>query len=377
MAKKKIGIITMHRVWNFGSALQTYAMQYIVESLGYECELIDYVYPNLEHSAYQKTIVQPQDLGIKSILYILASKIKAKIIKPRNNLFEKFYLENYHCSAKRYNTITELLQDSPKYDVYLTGSDQVWNPKYIGFDTNFMLSFAPSNAKKVSYASSFAVSDIPIYLKELYGEKLNEYQNISVRESSGKKLIKELTGKDAEVVCDPTLLLNREQWEILAQKSIFKIDEPYLLVYFLGYAYNPYPEVYSYVERVNKELKLPVIYLNAKPGRLKGKYREFEVSTKGPNEFLYLILHADFIITDSFHGTAFALNFEKRFISCIKDREGTDSRILDLLKIVGAENHAVVYNFRDKIDYGGLSRECLQLLSEYRQKSLKFLQKSI
>lgn len=379
MSKKKIGVITMHKVWNFGSALQTYATQYIIESMGYECEIIDYTYPNIEHAAYQNTILPPKDLSLKEILHLFISKIKLNIINRKKiDLFESFYAENYHCSPKRYNSRVELLKEVPQYDVYMTGSDQVWNPNYIGFDTNFMLAFAPKQVKKISYASSFAISDIPVYFKNIYKNELSDYQFISVRESSGKALIKELTGKDAEIVCDPTLLLNAEQWRKLAKKSIFKIDEPYLLVYLVGYAYNPYPEIYNYIECVNNKLNLPIIYLNAKSGYLKKKYREINVPDKGPNEFLYLISHASFIITDSFHGTAFSLNFGIRFISCIDERkENSDSRILNLLRIVGLENRAVVYNSHEPISYEELPQEYNQLLDEYRKKSIEFLKNSI
>lgn len=377
MNKKKIGVITMHKVWNFGSALQTYATQYIIESLGYECEIIDYTYPNLEHSAFQNTILRPKDLSLNMIVRILISKLKSYIVKQEADLFECFYSENYHCSSKKYSSRSELLQAMPQYDVYLTGSDQVWNPKYIGFDTNFMLAFAPKQATKISYASSFAIETIPAYLKDIYKKELTDYKFISVRESSGKKLIKELTGKNAEVVCDPTLLLNANQWDKLAQKSNFKINEPYLLVYLLGYAYNPYPEVYSYIERVNNKLNLPVIYLNAKPGYLKKKYRQIDISLKGPYEFLYLVSHASFVITDSFHGTAFSVNFNKRFMSCIETRDNGDSRILDLLRTVGLEDRAVVCKLNEPINFNQLSSESQQALDMYRKKSIEFLARSI
>lgn len=373
MIKKSVGIITMHKVWNFGSALQAYATQYAIDSLGYSAELIDYKYPNLEHSAFQNRIVQTCNLNIQQSLRLLLSKIKSKICTKDNNLFEKFYFDNFRCSKSQYFSRLDLHINPPHYDIYLSGSDQVWNPNYIGFDTTFMLDFVPEQSKKVSFASSFSVSEIPSCFKKLYKPCLDSYSYISVRESSGKRIIKELTGKEAQVVCDPTLLLDASQWLSLVDRSYVKVSEPYLLVYIMGYAYNPYPDIYNYIERVNNELQLPIIYVNAHPGKLGDKFKEIKVGPLGPNEFLYLVSHASFVITDSFHGTAFSLNFERRFISCVKSLTNSDSRMLDLLHIVGEDQRAVVFNQHDQISFEPLSSLTVERLKDYRVSSIQYL----
>lgn len=373
MNKKSVGIITMHKVWNFGSALQAYATQYAIDSLGYSAELIDYKYPNLEHSAFQNRIAQTADLNIQQSLRLLLSKIKSKICTKDNNLFEKFYSDNFCCSKSQYFSRLDLHINPPHYDIYLSGSDQVWNPNYIGFDTTFMLDFVPGQSKKVSFASSFSVSEIPTCFKKLYKPCLESYSYISVRESSGKRIIKELTGKEAQVVCDPTLLLDASQWLSLVDRSYVKVSEPYLLVYIMGYAYNPYPDIYNYIERVNNELQLPIIYVNAHPGKLGDKFKEIKVGPLGPNEFLYLVSHASFVVTDSFHGTAFSLNFGRRFISCVKSLTNSDSRMLDLLYIVGEDQRAVVFNQHDQISFEPLSSLTVERLKDYRVSSIQYL----
>lgn len=373
MNKKSVGIITMHKVWNFGSALQAYATQYAIDSLGYSAELIDYKYPNLEHSAFQNRIAQKSDLNIQQSLRLLLSKIKSKICTKDNNLFEKFYSDNFRCSKSQYFSRLDLHINPPHYDIYLSGSDQVWNPNYIGFDTTFMLDFVPGQSKKVSFASSFSVSEIPTCFKKLYKSCLESYSYISVRESSGKRIIKELTGKEAQVVCDPTLLLDASKWLSLVDRSYVKVSEPYLLVYIMGYAYNPYPDIYNYIERVNNELQLPIIYVNAHPGKLGDKFKEIKVGPLGPNEFLYLVSHASFVVTDSFHGTAFSLNFGRRFISCVKSLTNSDSRMLDLLHIVGEDQRAVVFNQHDQISFEPLSSLTVERLKDYRVSSIQCL----
>ena len=208
MTNKRVGILTMHKVLNYGSALQAYATQHTIETLGYDCELIDYKYPNLEHLAFQGRISQAKDLSLKDILRLMFHQIKVRFRNDVKNRFDDFYSDFFNCSTNVYNNRLEILTNYPVYDIYITGSDQVWNPDYIGFDTNFMLNFAPKGARKISYASSFTISEIPSCLKKTYAESLEDYHMISVRESSGQKIVKELTDKESVVVCDPTLLLD-------------------------------------------------------------------------------------------------------------------------------------------------------------------------
>ena len=163
----------------------------------------------------------------------------------------------------RYRSDRELFANPPLYDAYVVGSDQVWNPQYIGFDTSFFLDFAPEGARRISYASSFTINKLPYVFNNVYKNELVKFAHISVRERSGINIVKELTGKDSINVCDPTLLLSADQWSVLAEQSMFKTDQHFILVYFMAYAYNPYPDVFDYIDRVYKQLNLPIVFFNA------------------------------------------------------------------------------------------------------------------
>ena len=373
---KKVGLLTMHRVYNVGSALQAYALQHVVESLGYECELIDYRYPTTEHLAYQQRIIQEQQLSLFELVLSVLRRIKSIFNKDSVNPFEVFYKKHFHCTEHSYSTRLQLLTECPEYDIYMSGSDQVWNPQYIGFDTSFLLDFAPEGARRISYASSFTINKLPNGFNNVYKKELMKFAHISVRERSGIKIVKELTGKDSVNVCDPTLLLSADQWSVLADQSMFKTDQHFILVYFMAYAYNPYPEVFDYIDRVYKQLNLPIVFFN-KPCEHKGRYKEISVHIKGPNEFLYLFSHADYVITDSFHGTAFSLIFQKPFITCIQSKESQDSRVTDLLDEIGAIDYAVVYNKKDELPSQTIDLNVVKKIEKYRKHSLDWLIKNI
>ena len=371
----------MHKVWNAGSALQAYALQQVVANLGYDVELIDYVYPNREHTAYQQSNKEFSQQSYWGLFKSFISQVKAKwSAKDPMALYYKFYAEQFSDSAVCYQSRKSLLENPPVYDIYVTGSDQVWNPNYVGFDTNFFLAFAPANAKRISYASSFSVSSVPTYMKEVYASELNKYSHLSVREASGKTLIKEFTGKDAEVCLDPTLLLDRTAWLKLADASSLHIDEPYLLVYIMGYAYNPYPEIYRHIEAVNKERKLPIVWLNGVKGHYQIKLRQKEINLTGPYEFLYLFANASFVVTDSFHGTAFSLNMERDFISVVKSLQGSDSRIMNLLRAVGANSCARVCT-EPVPEQGALTstnyEQIRKKLAQLRNNSIEYLERAL
>ena len=334
----KIGILTMHKVLNYGSALQAYALQHYVSSLGHNAELIDYIFPNGKRKA-RLTIRQRLIYPIKSLL---SGKMRKK------SRFQKFYRKYFVCTDKRFNSPEELSKAKFEYDILMTGSDQVWNPKHIKDDYSFFLPFASEGTKKVSYASSFSTAEIPDELKPIYREFLDSYSAISVREKSGAKIVKELVGKNAEMVCDPTLLLSKDEWNELIKDFPSPIDKPYILAYILRYAYDPYPEINKIIDAVQNELGLHLVILDGSLSDIKRKNASV-IKNAGPLEFLNLVKNASFIITTSFHGTAFALNYGIPFYSVIKDMSGFDTRMIDLLDCIRCDNRLVKYN--SSLDY--------------------------
>lgn len=377
--------MTMHKVQNYGSALQAFALQKKLMDLGYENEIIDYVYPNVEHLLYANPNgLPPKKNTLKSCIVPLIMYLQkwVKGIHRKDNckkkLFETFYNDNFILSSKTYPTRLVLEAESPRYDIYLTGSDQVWNPKYIGYDTSFMFHFIKDNNPCVSYAASFSSKNIPENYQPYYKQELLKYKSISVREETGIAVVEKLVGKGAKLVCDPTLLLTKKEWKTLADKSSVKQKGKFILVYILDYAYDPYPNIYDRIEELEKELNLPIIVLS---GRKEGILKKAkDVTWFGPYEFLNLFMNASFVITTSFHGTAFALNFDKPLCAVIKDRSDNDSRIYNLLRRVGRESLAVVYN--EKINDVSLflkqtsCKDCA-LLDKFRNESINYLKTAL
>ena len=168
------------------------------------------------------------------------------------------------------------------------GSDQVWNSHFVKSDTSFLLGFAPVNKPKMSFSSSFAVDYVLDEYKETYAKLLSQYSYIGVRERSSIELVKSLTGKDAVLVCDPSLLLSREEWLPMSEEASICLPKKYILAYVLGYSFNPYPYIDSIIDEVQQQLGLEVIYLNGnKRDYFKKNSRVLKAT--GPLEFLKLL----------------------------------------------------------------------------------------
>jgi len=362
--KKSIGVITMHRPISFGSSLQAYALQRKIEALGYYCEIIDYQYPNSIHYSTSRL----RRLITNVVRWILNMPLGFPNLVEQYR-FEKFR-KNYLNLSSYYKSAEQLKQNPPEYDVYCTGSDQVWNSKFTKGDTSFLLSFVPKYKKKVSYASSFAIDFIKDEYQNSYKNYLSQYSYLSVRETGGKKIIQELIGRDAQLVCDPTILLTKEEWIPLIKKSKIKISKPYILVFMLTYSFNPYPEVNRIIEYVYKKLGYHLVFLN---GRKQDFLRKDStvIKSAGPCEFLDLIYNASFVITSSFHGVAFSVNFDKDFIAIIKNGH-SDSRLLSFLDRINMTDKAVKYNTTDQLDLMNSNHN--YSLQDFRNESISYLE---
>lgn len=375
---RKIGIVTLNGYYNYGNRLQNYALQTAIESLGYEVETLindNKPLPNTDNGLTSK-LKKIKNKSIKEIIKRIQDETRNIYYNKENNesdsirtkIFKDF--TNNHIRETNFkiaeNNIPSNLSD--KYSYFVTGSDQVWNPDYIyGSSINF-LSFADKN-KRISYAPSFGVSAIPEDIKEKYKEWIKDIEHISVREDDGAKIIRELTGREAPVLVDPTLLLSKEKWLSISKEASNKPKEKYLLTYFLG----GIPEAYKkQINKIVKENDLKVINL--------GDIREKETYRTGPSEFIDYINSCSIFCTDSFHGAVFSMIMEKPFI--IFEREGLPStmfsRINTLLGKFNLENRkAENIRWEDdvfRIDYSHvpsiLEREISKAL-DYLKASLK------
>lgn len=338
---KTVGIITMHNVLNYGSYLQTVATYKYVEMLGFTPIIIDYRYPTRYHIENSKNFSRKTIVYRKSSLVVRAvRKLAFLLVRPDVNTkqrkFSSFY-STYVRFTKPYFSERELFEDPPICDYYIVGSDQVWNPLFIHHDKSFYLSWVKNNGKKISYASSVAIKEIP---DEFIGDLKNELKNfssISVREDP--TILSAILDRDVKQVLDPSLLLDKKDWFRCFNPSPI-IKGKYILCYILGYSYNPYPYIHNVIEVIRKKLGYKVVFIDGEPANI---YRGYKVMTNiGPEAFLNLFYYSQFIITTSFHGTAFAINFNKNFISVIDDNTADDNRIISIARQLRIEDECII-----------------------------------
>jgi len=369
---KRVGVITMHRVPNCGSALQAYALQRVIQGMGRHCELIDYRWPS-------KTARNRAGEGRRTLplfaLYFNALR------RRQQKLLDDFYTRYFVLSQESYADAEALRARPPAYDVYITGSDQTWNVGNLKDDTSFLLSFAPEGARKAAYAASFAGHDVPEPYRDLYKKYLARYDAVSVREASGVRTVAALAGIPAEQVLDPTLLLDADTWSALAEKSEIAAREPYVLVYALGYAFNPYPYMTELIKRLRKYcgMRLVLLSYSIKQSAFMGPRGVTNLrGVVSPLDFLKLYKNAAFVVTNSFHGTAFALNFSRPFYTVINDEPDGDDRITSLLDMTGSRERGILKNsaltgFKMDMDYTDIQTKIAAL----RTSSMRFLEKNI
>lgn len=364
---KKIAIITLTGYFNYGNRLQNYALQEAVKFLGLNIETIKNNTKNSKKVSRVKILIKSSKLIFKILKSKTINYLNRQIINSRTKTFKKFtydYINETNFKVDD-NGVIEGLSD--KYDYFITGSDQVWNPDYIKGSSIYFLTFAPKH-KRIAYAPSFGVSKIKPECIENYKQWISGIDKLSVREDDGAKIIKELTGRQAPVHVDPTLLLTKEKWLSISKEASNKPKGKYLLTYFLGGIPNEYKKQ---IKNIVKENNLEVINL--------GDIREKETYMTGPSEFIDYINSCSVFCTDSFHGVVFSILMEKPFI--VYERMGTSlsmfSRIETLLNKFKLEHRKVdnIKNNRDvfDIDYSHVPA----ILEKERKKSFDYLRDAL
>ena len=364
--RKKVGIITQHRVVNYGSVLQTYALQEKIKELGYDCEVIDYYPERFTPLGMLKRIKNKGEKFRKSFLIRTIARI---IIIPsyfiRFRMFFKFLDNCIDMTAKTYRSEEELEKEKFSYDIFCTGSDQVWNYGWNEkIEYPYFLAFAPEFARKISYAASFGKSELDSIEISETTRLLKRYAAISLRELSGVKIVEGLGIKNSVNVLDPTLLLTGQEWRKLSSGKYY--GDKYILVYNL----NRNPKIDSYAKELSKQKGLEVRYLSY---QLHEFYKTGKMFCNPQVEdFLALIDGAQYVITDSFHATAFSLNFNKEFVIVYPGKYST--RLQSILEILGlmdrvAKDEKDMSIVKSKIDYDSVNK----ILEAERIKSLNWL----
>lgn len=313
---KKIGILTYHDSDNYGSVLQSYALCTYISSLGYNCEVIDYR-KNEVKELYK--LVKPFNSRHNILTNFFQIPYFAKL-KKRKYAFEIFRKKYLHLSTKQYITNAQL--KNTNYDIYIVGSDQVWNVDLPDFDTSYFLDF--TSKRKFSYAASFGSHfQNPKKLLE-YKYLFDDFEKVTIREKSGKNICENILNISADLVCDPVFLLDADEWRKIASPN--KISEDFIFCYFAGGVSKEMEEFSKKLAKDNN-CKRIIVSFDWHDWNNTNPVKKYET---GPMEFVSFIDNAKFVCTNSFHGSAFSTIFSKQFFV---ENDHIDDRISTLLDL--------------------------------------------
>lgn len=370
--RRSVGLLTFHRALNFGAVLQGLCLQQAIMRLGHGCTIVDYT-RRISDGIYQWFRVPNRK---DRILHdIRALRYVSEQVRLRTR-FAAFRQRHLVLSAQRYESVAALRDALPGFDAYVTGSDQVWNPNMLrlGHGEVFFLKFVGA-AKRIAYAPSFGVSEVPAEYRHRIASLLQKFDALSAREDTGCRIIRELTGRAAQHVLDPTLLLPAEFYDE------FLVEAPFKSPYILLYAMLKPEELRPVAERCKTLLGLPIVAVvpvQHNPRRY--SFADRVVYDAGPAEFLGWIRGAAFVCTSSFHGVALSVVFGKPFVTIpcgVANR-----RITSLLEQLGIAERQVANADAlmgmkadlDAVDYssaGTLLQKAVLRSKQYLQVSLE------
>jgi len=379
---KRVAVFTLNDYKNYGNRLQNYAVYKILSSLGCDAKTV-ILRKNKRFLQRIKQILGNSPVEVwckllKNILLDILVNINA-ILNTENSRIATTREDNFKRFTQKYSpTVDYGLYDPEKniypkeltedFDYFVVGSDQVWNlwnglfPEPVNF-----LPFAPKE-KCISFAASFGYPNVHEHLKAKFSKCLSGIGHISVREESGAKIVRELTGADALVVADPTMTLNKEEWLEIATIPDGLPDKPYLLTFFLGNVTKQYSEI---INEVTGDNRLELIKLNDKRDTIR--------YTAPPDEFLGYINNAEIVFTDSFHCLAFSILFGKPFVAF--ERKGEEekmfTRIENLLKLVKMESRTSNKVRFDETLFDLDFSEANKIIESERRKSVSFIENTL
>lgn len=357
----KIGVITFHRAVNYGALLQTYALQRVLNKMNIQNEVIDYRCKAIE-DRYWRVLKKQSFL----------SMVKTCILYKRDSKKRKKFLEFINCNIKlsknQYLSHEDLISTNNEYDYFITGSDQVWNYNMVGFDEAYFLNFVENGHKKCSYAASLGIQTLPEEYHLKYKKLLENFDQISVRENRGKDILSNFINKDIEVVLDPTLLLDKQEWKDIATVPY---DKDYILIYIIKWSDSLFE--FAYKLSIKTGYKIKYITNGIKKPIRNAEY----ITTAGIEEFVGLFLNARYIVTNSFHGTVFSLIMNKDFFLELQNPPAPNDRLENIMdtyklrcrQIIDGKNDKIY----EKIDYNYIN----QKLEINKNQSLEFLRNII
>lgn len=363
----KIGILTFHNALNFGASLQAYALCKAISVFDDSVEVINYINPKMRREI--KLFYAPKNESISSKLirwFYLPRRFRSKL---KFNAFDRRHMK---LSGKIISDEPALRALEPHYRKLVVGSDQIFNYNGTGNDFHFYLDFCSDSNKKIAYAPSFGVSQIADEKRDVVAKLLNDFYALSAREQAGVDIIKDLTGREAQLVCDPTFLLTADDWRQIAKPV--KIRQPYVLVYAFGSKHlaekaRKLADTFGgIVVDINRYLYNP---LNPK---------EKNITGISPAEFIWLIDHARYVVTNSYHGMALSINLQKDFFlfenNYLMRENNTNLRFYTLANQLELHDRVLTLEQDcnpNPVDYTLVS----QKLDAWRQQSLQYLKSAL
>lgn len=352
----KVGILTFPNSPSYGASLQMKALYTALNELGCDAEIINY---RNTYMSNKKHVLYRNNSKIKNIaiaILDIPGKRKFKLFENKMRFYPEIIL----------NETDDLSEIADRYDYLICGSDQVWNPDITGEDLHYFFDFCKYDNKKISYAASFGVNHLKHEYSLKVANELKKFKAISVREENGLEIIKKIAENNCNLVLDPTMLLKKNDW-----KKQEKIVKGLPKKYIVRFIFNHDETVEEYIDKLKTKTGLPVITIG---GTVISRTKKNGLTGPvGPDEWLYIIDNAEYVVTDSFHGAAFSIIFNKQlFISLASS---TNSRLKTLASTFKLDNN-VIQNNKDsigEIDYTLVNN----IMDVKRSESINFLINSL
>lgn len=388
----KAGIMTFYyQSTNYGGNLQAYALAEFLNSLGYDAELISYKMENWRTVSAPVTFREKVNaLTFKSVIKRIARRIRSmiwkcigkerryrKFVQMREGSFYNFNQNVIRHSARIYED-SDIADSSSQYDIFITGSDQVWNPDC--YLQPFYLDFVPPGKRKLAYAASIAKEKLTEKELLIFRKSLQSFDAVSVRERASVELLNRLSPTEVSYVLDPTLLLDVSQWEVFCEKECTKKN--YIFCYFLG----ENTRIYGDIKKFARNMKMEILNIPFASDRYLWRNEhlgDISITDAGPEKFLTLIRDASYIFTDSFHAVIFSYLFRKQFFVFNRDAQKDMSRrIFDLLELLNLKERFC--DTREKEKYAYFSNLALldyekpsEKFEKIKQSSIAFLKENL
>ena len=364
----RLAIMTFVGAANYGALLQAYALQAAMRTYGLQADLIDYSCP---HIAWAYSPVKRTGLMVGPAKEKLVRLWRCMLDRRRNRNFARFKRQNLK-TTRCFYTLSDLAPLNEDYAGFIAGSDQVFNIRCSNLDAAFFLSFVTDDRKKFSYAASFGFDAIPPHFKPLFRGLLQGFSHFSMRESSGRDIIRDLLGREAMVHVDPTLLLTQADWDLVGAQSRGRLPRRYIFVYNVNAPHKLFPRAIELAAKTGCD----IVYFGFDFYWIrKALRRGVHVSyAGGPETFVAAVAGATYVLTNSFHGAVFSVIYKKPFLVELENQGVFNHRAGNLLKMLGLESRVLDDRGVDVIDSPVDWARCETILQAEREKAVAYLE---